>query len=147
MASPFPGLARIFPTPESVVAADLSAMGMPGARANTLKAVAEAFLEDSLLLRKRASVEETVARLRRIKGIGEWTAHYVAIRACREFDAFPVSDVGILRGLADDAGARPNQADLLARAEAWRPYCAYAAHHVWAQDEVKTQPPRRKSSG
>ena len=143
---PFPGLARVFPTPQAVAAADLSALGMPGARANTLKAVAEAFLEDPLMFQKEASAEETVTRLRRIKGVGEWTAHYIAIRACREFDAFPVSDVGILRGLADGKGARPNQADLLARAEAWRPYRAYAAQHVWAEDEAKTESRRYKSS-
>lgn len=135
--SPFSALSRVFPTPEAVVDADLSAMGMPGARVATLKAVAAAYLDDPSLFERGDSVEETVARLRRVKGVGEWTAQYIAMRACREPDAFPAGDVGLLRGMADVDGVRPRPADLLARAEAWRPYRAYAAHHIWAADPVE----------
>lgn len=134
---PFPALSRTFPTPGAVVAADLSNMGMPGARVRTLQSVAAAFTEDPALFHKRASVEETVARLRQIKGVGEWTAQYIALRACREPDAFPAADVGILRGLAD-TGGRPTLAAVLERAEKWRPYRAYAAHHIWAHDEARS---------
>ncbi|MBE0531178.1 MAG: 3-methyladenine DNA glycosylase 2, partial [Rhodospirillales bacterium] len=95
---------RLFPTPQQVIAADLSAMGMPGARIASLKAMAEAALADPHLFRRAATVEETVVRLRAVRGIGEWTAHYIAMRACREMDAFPASDVGLLRGAADAAG-------------------------------------------
>ncbi len=134
--SPFPSLNRLFPTPHALIAADLSGMGMPGARVTALKAVAEAFIEDPFLFRKGSSTEETVARLRRIKGIGDWTAQYIAIRACREFDAFPAGDAGILRGLTDASG-RPKESDIRARAESWSPYRAYAAHHIWVNDEMK----------
>jgi AraC family transcriptional regulator of adaptative response / DNA-3-methyladenine glycosylase II len=133
---------RLFPTPEQVLAADLSAMGMPGARIATLKAVAEAALADPGLFERGATVEETVARLRAIKGIGEWTANYIAMRACREVDAFPAGDVGLLRGMADAAGQRPRPAELLARAASWRPWRAYAAQHIWAADAALAGPPR-----
>ena len=124
---------RLFPSPRQVVDADLSAMGMPGARVRTLQAVAEAALADPLLFRRGTILEETVARLAAIKGVGSWTAQYIALRACREPDAFPASDVGLLRGMARD-GRRPTPAELLEKAEAWRPYRAYAAHYIWAGD-------------
>lgn len=127
---------RLFPTPQQVLDADLSEMGMPGARVRTMQAVAEAFLADPELFRRSKTVEETVERLCAIKGIGPWTAQYIAIRACREPDGFPASDAGLLRGTADSSGQRPTPIDLTARAEAWRPYRAYAAHHIWAQDEA-----------
>jgi AraC family transcriptional regulator, regulatory protein of adaptative response / DNA-3-methyladenine glycosylase II len=130
------GLGRLFPTPRQVVDADLSAMGMPGARAATLKAVAAAAIDDPQLFERAGSLDETIARLRGIRGIGDWTAHYIAMRACREPDAFPASDVGLLRGAADRAGRRPTPAELTARAEAWRPWRAYAAHQLWAVDNT-----------
>ena len=125
---------RLFPTPQQVVDADLSAMGMPGARADALKHVAAAALASPGLFERGASIEETVARLRGIRGIGEWTAHYIAMRACGEPDAFPASDIGLLRGAADVHGRRPTPDELRNRADAWRPWRAYAAHQLWAQD-------------
>jgi AraC family transcriptional regulator of adaptative response / DNA-3-methyladenine glycosylase II len=88
------------------------------------------------LFERAGSLEETIARLRAIRGIGDWTAHYIAMRACREPDAFPASDVGLLRGAADSAGRRPTPAELMARADAWRPWRAYAAHQLWAVDST-----------
>lgn len=128
---------RLFPTPQQVLAADLSNMGMPGARVRTMQAVAEAFIADPLLFKRGEQIDNTVARLSAIKGIGPWTAHYIAIRACREPDGFPASDAGLLRGMADEDGQRPTPQNLSARAEIWRPYRAYAAHHIWAEDEQK----------
>ncbi|MGA9728931.1 MAG: hypothetical protein WBQ84_16230, partial [Methylocella sp.] len=61
-----------------------------------------------------------------------WTAQYIAMRELREPDAFPDGDVGLMRALADADGRRPSAAELLARAEAWRPWRAYAALHLWA---------------
>lgn len=125
---------RLFPTPRQVLDADLDGMGMPGARIATLRAVASAAIEDARLFDRGITIEATVARLRAIRGIGEWTAHYIAMRACGEPDAFPSSDIGLLRGGADRHGRRPLPADLLVRAEAWRPWRAYAAHQLWAHD-------------
>ena len=129
-------LRGVFPTPSEVLEADLAGMGMPGARVAALKTMAEAAVADPGLFNPGDSLDATLGRLRAIKGIGEWTAHYIAMRACRQPDAFPASDVGLLRGAADESGVRPTPAALLARAEAWRPWRAYAAHHLWNVDSA-----------
>jgi AraC family transcriptional regulator of adaptative response / DNA-3-methyladenine glycosylase II len=135
------GLDRLFPTPQQVADAGLPDMGMPGARVMTLKTMAAAALTDPQLFERGATLDATLARLRTLRGVGDWTAHYIAMRACREPDAFPAGDVGLLRGAADAAGKRPTPKALLARAEAWRPYRAYAAHHLWAADPGFADPP------
>ncbi|HEY5089399.1 MAG TPA: AlkA N-terminal domain-containing protein, partial [Polyangia bacterium] len=66
------------------------------------------------------------------EAVGEWTAQYIAMRQLREPDAFPAADVGLLRAMASSAGLRPSAGELLARAERWRPWRAYAAQHLWA---------------
>jgi AraC family transcriptional regulator of adaptative response / DNA-3-methyladenine glycosylase II len=127
-------VARVFPTAAQVVAADLSVLGMPGARRATLVAIAEAAIAEPRLFEPLATIEDTVARLCAIRGVGAWTAHYIALRAAREPDAFPSSDVGLLRGATDRTGVRPSPAALEARAERWRPWRAYAAQHLWSAD-------------
>jgi AraC family transcriptional regulator, regulatory protein of adaptative response / DNA-3-methyladenine glycosylase II len=128
-----PALTHVFPTPSRIAASDLAVLKMPGARKAALTALAEAAAADPQLFRPFGTVEEAVARLRTIRGIGEWTAHYIALRALREPDAFPASDIGLLRGAAVN-GTRPTPADLIDRAEPWRPWRAYAAQHLWAAD-------------
>ena len=127
-------VSRVFPTAAQVAAADLSGLGMPGARRATLVAIAEAALAEPRLFEPLATIEDTVARLCAIRGVGDWTAHYIALRAAREPDAFPASDVGLLRGAADRSGVRPSPSALVARAERWRPWRAYAAQHLWMAD-------------
>lgn len=125
---------RVFPTAGEVAAADLSVLGMPGTRRATLVAIAEAALAEPRLFEPLATIEATVARLCAIRGVGPWTAHYIALRAAREPDAFPSSDIGLLRGAADRNGVRPSPASLEARAERWRPWRGYAAQHLWTAD-------------
>ncbi|WP_207483698.1 AlkA N-terminal domain-containing protein [Arenibaculum pallidiluteum] len=127
-------LRAAFPTAAQVAGADLAALRMPGARKAALAALAAAAEADPRLFAPAGSAEETVARLRAIPGIGEWTAQYIALRAVRETDAFPASDVGLLRGAAGTAGRRPSPAELRGQAEPWRPWRAYAAQHLWAAD-------------
>jgi AraC family transcriptional regulator, regulatory protein of adaptative response / DNA-3-methyladenine glycosylase II len=67
-------------------------------------------------------------------GIGEWTAQYIAMRELREPDAFPAADIGLMRAMGQGRGVRPSPAELLAHAEQWRPWRAYAALHLWASD-------------
>ena len=126
------GLHRCFPTPAAILDADLTRLRMPGARKATLRALAEAAMAPDFF---DASLElpAAIARLRGVKGIGDWTAHYIALRALRHPDAFPASDAGLLRG-ATEAGRRPSPAMLLERAEAWRPHRAFAAQLLWAED-------------
>jgi AraC family transcriptional regulator of adaptative response / DNA-3-methyladenine glycosylase II len=129
-----PGLSHAFPTAKRLASAASIALGMPAARSTALKAVAEAAVDDSNLFRPFASVEETVTRLRTIRGISEWTAQYIALRAIREMDAFPATDIGLLRSVAAMDGQKSTPANLLSRAESWRPWRAYAAQHLWAGD-------------
>lgn len=132
-----PAVTLAFPSASKVAAADLSSLGMPAARRTALTALAEAALADPNLFQPLGTVEETVARLRAIRGVGEWTAHYIALRAVRETDAFPASDIGLLRGAARN-GSRPSPAELQGRAEPWRPWRAYAAQHLWAADAARS---------
>jgi AraC family transcriptional regulator, regulatory protein of adaptative response / DNA-3-methyladenine glycosylase II len=126
------GLTHVFPRPEVIAAADLSAAGMPKARANSLSALAAAVATDPKIFGPRRTLEEAIGQLRKLAGIGEWTAQYIAMRELREPDAFPAADIGLLRALADANGRRPSAVELLARAERWRPWRAYAAQHLWA---------------
>lgn len=125
-----PALARLFPTPEALAAADLGEAGLTRARAAALRGIARAVLDDPALLGPAQDLEATVARLTTLPGIGRWTAQYVAMRALREPDAFPEGDLGLARALGR-GGARSSPAALLRCSEAWRPWRAYATLHVW----------------
>lgn len=132
MAAPDRDLTHVFPRPEALAVADLTTLGMPRSRAATLSAVAAAVMTDADLLGPNRDLEEAVQRLRSIRGVGEWTAQYIALRQLREPDAFPAADIGLMRALVNDQGQRPAADELLARAEKWRPWRAYAAQHLWA---------------
>jgi AraC family transcriptional regulator, regulatory protein of adaptative response / DNA-3-methyladenine glycosylase II len=125
------GLTHVFPRPARLARADLAALGMPKARAAALSALAGAIESNPGLLAISGSLEAAIARLRQLPGIGEWTAQYIAMRVLREPDAFPAADIGLLRAMADRRGRRPTPEVLLARAERWRPWRAYAAQYLW----------------
>ena len=129
-------LTHLFPSAACVANANLGLLGMPAARRTTLQSLAQAAAADPELFEARGAMEEALARLRMIQGIGAWTAEYIALRALREPDAFPASDVGLLRGVAGLSGTRPTDAGLLDRAEPWRPWRAYAAQHLWAAEAL-----------
>jgi AraC family transcriptional regulator, regulatory protein of adaptative response / DNA-3-methyladenine glycosylase II len=142
-------LTHAFPLPETVAKADLATLGMPGARAKALSGLAAMTAADPQLFAPGRELEETIARLCELPGIGEWTAQYIAMRGLREPDAFPAADIGLLRAMEGEAGRRPKPTELLARAEAWRPWRAYAAIHLWAADthRINTRKPARASAG
>lgn len=128
-------LTHVFPTAKQLSTAAQIGLRIPVARQQSLRAIAQASVADSNLFSPFGTLEETVERLKTIRGVGEWTAHYIALRAVREMDAFPSSDIGLLRGAAALAkGSRPNAMSLLNQAESWRPWRAYAAQHLWAID-------------
>jgi AraC family transcriptional regulator of adaptative response / DNA-3-methyladenine glycosylase II len=126
-----PTLARVFPGPAAIAAADPAGFGLPRARAAALRGIARAVREDPALLQPAGDLEATISRLDALPGIGRWTAHYVAMRALREPDAFPEGDLGLARALAR-GGVPCAPAAMLRRAERWRPWRAYAALHLWA---------------
>jgi AraC family transcriptional regulator of adaptative response / DNA-3-methyladenine glycosylase II len=130
------GLTHRFPGPERLAGQDIASLGMPKARAAALEGLSQAARADPQLFGARRTLDEAVERLRALPGVGEWTAQYIALRALREPDAFPHADIGLMRAMAPDGGKRPLAAELLARAEAWRPWRAYAAQHLWAADAL-----------
>jgi AraC family transcriptional regulator, regulatory protein of adaptative response / DNA-3-methyladenine glycosylase II len=125
-------LSRAFPNPSRLASASSIGLAMPAARLAALTEVARAAVADPSLFHPLGGLTETVARLKAIRGIGEWSAQYIALRAVRESDAFPATDLGLLRGAASISGAAVSPAGLLGRAEGWRPWRAYAAQHLWA---------------
>lgn len=138
-----PDLRFTFPSPARLTGADLaSSLGMPRARATSLATLAETAIRDPSLFEPGRPLDEAVTALKSLRGIGAWTAHYIAMRALREPDAFPEADIGLLRALATRSG-RPSAAELLARAEAWRPWRAYAALHLWLTDSQPVPPDSR----
>jgi AraC family transcriptional regulator of adaptative response / DNA-3-methyladenine glycosylase II len=128
------GLTHAFPTPERMVQADLRPLGMPAARAEALSSLAGAAAADPSLFNPTQTLEGAITKLRSLRGIGEWTAQYIAMRVLREPDAFPAADIGLMRALTPSGGGRPSASDVLARAEGWRPWRAYAAQHLWTVD-------------
>ena len=128
-----PGLSHAFPRPERLARADLATLGMPAARARALSAMAAASVADpGSSPPARASVRHQTARRpprhRRVDGLLH--RHARLARAGR----LPAADIGLARALADGSGTRLNAAELAARAEAWRPWRAYAAMYLWTAD-------------
>ncbi|HYU48204.1 MAG TPA: AlkA N-terminal domain-containing protein [Terriglobales bacterium] len=119
-------LTHLFPTPEILVNAELARIGMPRARAETIRALARAVCEGQISFEGVVDLDAFLARLCEIPGIGSWTAQYVAMRALGEPDAFPSGDLGLLR----NSGLGSSR-ELERRAEAWRPWRAYAAMYLW----------------
>ncbi|HET7569525.1 MAG TPA: AlkA N-terminal domain-containing protein [Gammaproteobacteria bacterium] len=120
-------LDRIFPTPARLASVQLD--GMPAIRARAIQALGQAIAGGELRLEPDAAPEQMLQRLTAIPGIGDWTAQYIAMRALGEPDALPVADLVLLRAAGDGKPLEPKQ--LLAQAEAWRPWRAYAAMHLW----------------
>jgi AraC family transcriptional regulator of adaptative response / DNA-3-methyladenine glycosylase II len=127
--TPFAGLSTVFPTAARI--ADLpygriARLGMPGARARTILALARAVAGGELDLVPNADIEATLERLRALPGVGEWTAQYIAMRSLAWPDAFPHTDLGVMKALGTKDAKR-----VLGVAEAWRPWRAYAVMHLW----------------
>jgi AraC family transcriptional regulator, regulatory protein of adaptative response / DNA-3-methyladenine glycosylase II len=135
------GLTHIFPAPAVVANVPLANIGLTGARIETVRALARAVCSGKLNFGASHGSEAFLTRFCEISGIGKWTAQYVAMRALGEPDAFPSSDLGLLR-----ATALGNPRELEIRAEAWRPWRAYAAMYLWStcsqrpNREVQTTP-------
>jgi len=130
--APADGITHLFPTPERLASAALEKIGLTRARAESIRYVARS----AQVLRQRPeSLEGLVDRLRTLPGVGPWTAHYLAMRAFGEVDAFPSGDL-VLR----KAAREPLPAALEQRSTAWRPWRAYAAMHLWSSSSVPLEP-------
>lgn len=122
------GLTHTFPPPHVLAASDVSKLGMPGARAGAIRAFARAADRGELPLDRSATLEELVAAIGAIRGLGPWTAQYIALRL-GERDAFPADDLGLRRAIQRLEPTRTGS--LGALAEAWSPWRATAAIHLW----------------
>ena len=129
VTTPFARLTHLPPTAERVAradAAELIALGIITTRANSILALARMAAEGKLSLTPGVDIEPTLIQLKAIPGIGDWTAQYIAMRALAWPDAFPHTDLGIYKALGET-----NPKRVLALSEAWRPWRAYAAMHLW----------------
>jgi len=136
--TPLPGVARHFPAPHVLAQADvdaIAAIGLPGKRAAAIRNIARFALEGGLRPRAGCTLDEAVAALKTVEGIGAWTAQYIALRALRFPDAFPAGDLGLQKAAARDTGDdRLTERQLAARAHAWSPWRGYAALLLWQPD-------------
>ncbi len=122
---------RLFPDPSRLVRARLERLGLTRSRAQTIRELARAVRDGRIgfdAARDPAQVRESLAAIR---GIGPWTTEYIAMRALKDPDGFPAADLGLLRAFDANMGRRLRPAELAARAEAWRPWRAYAAILIW----------------
>lgn len=129
------GLTHLFPTPERLANADLTGIGLPGARAAAIRETAARVADGSLSFSTAGELDATMERLVALPGIGPWTAAYIAMRALGEPDAFPASDL-VLRKALSNGGPILSARALLKRAEAWRPWRAYAAIALWLRGGI-----------
>jgi AraC family transcriptional regulator of adaptative response / DNA-3-methyladenine glycosylase II len=135
LAAPAEGLTHLFPEPAALVTADLTRIGLTRKRALAVNALAEAVAGGSLCFHD-AAADDVREQLRRIPGIGAWTAEYIAMRALADPDAFPAGDLVLQRQAG--RGRRLTEKALLHKAEAWRPWRAYAVLHLWRSASDKT---------
>lgn len=127
--TPFDGLTRLFPAPAALATlsyGDIAELGIVATRARTIVALAQGFASGSVVLEPGADADTSIERLRALPGIGDWTAQYLAMRALAWPDAFPHTDYGVMKALGEK-----NPRRVLAMAEAWRPWRAYAVMHLW----------------
>jgi AraC family transcriptional regulator of adaptative response / DNA-3-methyladenine glycosylase II len=133
LVTPFPALNRLFPDAATLASARPDVIGKLGIvrqRVRALQALATAVADKRIALHRGAPLKTTIEALRALPGIGEWTTEIIAMRALAWPDAFPASDIGVLKGL----GTRDIPA-VKALAEAWRPWRSYAVMRLWQTQE------------
>jgi AraC family transcriptional regulator of adaptative response / DNA-3-methyladenine glycosylase II len=134
LQTPFQGLTTTFPTIERICALaqpvedHLGPLGITGARARSIRALAEALGQGMLRLGPGADPEREMARLAALPGFGPWTVQYLAMRALGWPDAFPHTDYGVKKALGN-----PAPGDILALAQEWAPWRSYATVCLWNQ--------------
>ncbi|MEO8486112.1 MAG: AlkA N-terminal domain-containing protein [Betaproteobacteria bacterium] len=121
--------ARLFPAADRLAALapqDLASVGLVVSRARSIHALAQSVATGALRLEPGVDVDATMDALRALPGVGDWTAHYIAMRALRWPDAFLAGDLVVRRALDVTTSARAE-----AKSAAWRPWRAYAVMHLW----------------
>lgn len=132
--TPFPGVTAVFPAAATLAdckPSDIAALGIIVARARAIIALARAVADGRIRLAPSVDVQDTIARLRELPGVGEWTAQAIAMRSLHWPDAFPAGDAGVLKALKQRQAAQSTRI-----AEQWRPWRAYAVMHLWSALEA-----------
>jgi AraC family transcriptional regulator of adaptative response / DNA-3-methyladenine glycosylase II len=144
--TPIASITHHFPLAEllaSQAVADIAQIGLPYKRAETIRNLAQFASQDGFNIKLGATLDETVAHLKTIGGIGEWTAQYIALRALRFPDAFPAGDLGLQKAMVNGMTAvhppvtRLTEKQLTQCAAAWKPWRGYAAFILWNSQDIK----------
>jgi AraC family transcriptional regulator of adaptative response / DNA-3-methyladenine glycosylase II len=132
--TPHSSLTHLSPRAERVAEAnvdEIAALGIVGARARSIIELAREVASGRLKLEAGVDVLATIEQLVAISGIGQWTAHYIAMRALRWPDAFPTEDVVLRKRLGGVTAARADELS-----QPWRPWRSYATLHLWRMDHA-----------
>ena len=131
IADPEGGLTHLFPEPSALAQLDPAALAMPRTRRATLVALVGALAGGELDLGPATTLEAARRGLHALPGLGPWTVEMIAMRALGDADAFPASDLGVIKA-ARALGLPSTPTALTAAAASWRPWRAYAVQHLWA---------------
>ncbi|HYY43786.1 MAG TPA: DNA-3-methyladenine glycosylase 2 family protein [Actinomycetota bacterium] len=136
LQTPRDGVTHLFPSPEVLAGGDGTGLdpgelGLTGARRRTLAALASAVADGEVVLDAGADRAETARRLLQLPGVGPWTVSYLAMRALGDPDAFPASDLGVLKAM-QRLGGPSKPRDIEERSRLWSPFRAYATQHLWS---------------
>ncbi|GHF84950.1 DNA-3-methyladenine glycosylase 2 family protein [Thalassotalea marina] len=123
-------ISTFFPDEGALLNADFEGLGLTQSRIATLKNWVAYYRDNKSLMTQYQSLDELEKSLCAIKGIGPWTVNYIAMRGLSDPDAFPSADLGIIKALSDNQ-QKPSNKQILATAENWRPWRAYAAMYLW----------------
>jgi AraC family transcriptional regulator of adaptative response / DNA-3-methyladenine glycosylase II len=135
--TPWPELSRLFPAPAALAGLDMASgdalgqLGIVRQRQAAIVGIAKAVLEKRLQLHGGADVNATVAILKSLPGIGDWTAQYIAMRALRWPDAFPAGDVALHKALGVQGLKNPAK-EAEQASMAWKPWRSYAVIRTWS---------------
>ncbi|WP_432403156.1 DNA-3-methyladenine glycosylase 2 family protein [Wukongibacter sp. M2B1] len=124
------GLDYFFPNPLELLTLDLDGLGITKTREATIKTAVNAIINGDVSLSVNQPFEKFYSDFSSLKGIGDWTVNYVAMRGMGMVDSFPSKDLGIIKALTED-GKTPSQKEIMKLAERWRPYRAYATLCLW----------------
>lgn len=124
------GLNYFFPTVDELSKIDLNGIGITKTRVNTIKSMNDALKNGELSLEYEQNLDDFINSFTKIKGIGDWTANYIAMRGLGMKDAFPANDLGVIKALTTK-NQKPNVNKIIEKAEKWRPYRAYATLCLW----------------
>jgi AraC family transcriptional regulator of adaptative response / DNA-3-methyladenine glycosylase II len=143
LATPHAGLTRLFPSAQTIALAapeDIGTLGIVRQRTGALQALARALVDGRLQLHRAAPLESTLATLKALPGLGDWSAQLIAMRALSWPDAWPATDIGILNAMKPLTGGQRNAVLATEYAARWQPWRAYAVMRLWLTLEAPPCP-------